>query len=288
MIGTRVALALLLTLILVPVIGAGGPDPSLAQAAQGLVLERAARADMALATLERALSPGLDAGRRAAARVVAGNEAPSTDLRTAAAEVGSAAGAAEAAGRAVRALEGARRSLGAGEPIHAELASGEVGSVAAQLEASAPAADAFAEMRTRAEGLVGGLEAVLAALDREALDEARTGVAAVRADHDALAAWEVDLVTLPVWLDTTDAMIGAVEAIVAATEAGDREAALEAADEFAALAEDAAPADRALRIAIGEGGSAMTAAPLGRLADLLRTVADARAQVASIVQTVGR
>jgi hypothetical protein len=288
MIGTRAGVAALLTLILVPLIGEGGPDPSTERAARGLVLERAADADAALATLERALSPGLDAARRGAALVVTGHADPSTELRTAAAEIASAESNAVAARRAVRALEGARQALGAGDPVRLELAAGEVESVAAQLESSAPAADAFAEMRVRAERLVGRLEEVLAALDAGALVGARTGLAAVRADHDALAAWEVELVTLPVWLDTTDAMIGAVEAIVEATAAGDPAAALDAADEFAALAEDAAPADRALRIAIGEGGSAVTAAPLGRLADVLRNVASARLQVASIVQTVGR
>ncbi len=288
MIGTRLGPAVLLTLILVPLIGAGGPDPSLERAARQLVLARAAQADAALAALERALSPGLEAGRRGAALVVAGDDSPSAELRSAAEEVASAEDEAVVARRAVRALEGARRSLGAGEPISLQLESGEVGSVAAQLDASAPAGDAFAEMRRRAEGLVGRLESVLAALADGTMDEARAGVAGVRSDHDALAAWEVDLVTLPVWLDTTDAMIGAVEAILAATEAGDGEAALEAADDFAALATEAAPADRALRIAIGEGGSAVTGAPLSRLADMLRNVADARAQVASIVQTVGR
>lgn len=288
MIGTRAGVAVLLTLILVPLIGEGGPDPSTERAARGLVLERAAEADAALATLERALSPGLDAARRGAALVVTGDVDPSTELLTAAAEIASAESMAVAARRAVRALEGARLALGAGDPVRLELAAGEVESVAAQLESSAPAADAFAEMRARAEGLVGRLEEVLTALEEGALDGARTGLAAVRADHDALAAWEVELLTLPVWVDTTDAMIGAVEAIVETTAAGDSAAALDAADEFAALAEDAAPADRALRIAIGEGGSAVTAAPLARLADVLRNVASARLQVASIVQTVGR
>ena len=179
-------------------------------------------------------------------------------------------------------------AAGLGESVQLEVAAGEVGSVAAQLESTAPAADAFAAMRRRAEGLVSRLEQALEALEEGELERARTEVAAVRADHDVLAAWAVELVTLPVWLDTTDAMIGAVEAIVEATDAGDRPAALDAAAEFAALAEDAAAADRALRIAIGEGGSLLAGTPLGRLADLLRNVASARLEVASIVQTVGR
>jgi hypothetical protein len=219
---------------------------------------------------------------------VSGEEPPGVQLEAAATQVAAAESAAQDARRAVRGLEGARRMLGIGDAVELDRATGEVESVAAQLASAAPAADAFAAMRARAEGLVPGLEAVLAALDDEALDEAHERVAAVRADHEALSDWQVDLATFPVWLDTTGAMIGAVEAILAATEAGDRAAALEAADDFAALAEDAGPADRALRIAIGEGGSAVTAAPLARLADLLRSVGSARLQVASIVQTVGR
>ena len=288
MIGTRIGSALLLTVALVPLLGGGGPDPSVQLAARRLVIDRATRADAALAALERALSPGVDAARQAAALVVTGDDPPGATLRTAASEVESAGPMALAARRALAALEGARRSLGAGSPVQLELGAGDVASVATQLAAAAPAADAFAAMRSRAEGLVGRLEEVLSALDDGAMELARTALAAVRADHDALAAWDVELATLPVWLDTTDAMIGSVEDVVAAAEAGDMAAGLEAAEEFAALADKAAAADRALRIAMGEGGNAVTSAPLSRLADLLRSVATARVQVASIVHAVGR
>ena len=54
------------------------------------------------------------------------------------------------------------------------------------------------------------------------------------------------------------------------------------------MAEQAVAADRALRIAIVEGGATVTGTTLGRLADTLRGVAEARVAVASIVQTVGR
>ncbi|MDQ2673042.1 MAG: hypothetical protein M3Y40_00090, partial [Chloroflexota bacterium] len=288
MIFTRLVPAAVLVLVGVPLLGPGWPDPAVNRAARTLVLERATAADDALAALETALSPGLDAGRRGAALVVSGTEAPGAELERAGAEIAAAEEAADRARRAVEALEGARLALGEGEAVELDLASGEVGSVAAQLESAAPAANAFARMRTLAESLVARLERVLAALEDGALADARSGLAAVRADHDALAAWEVGLVTLPVWLDTTDAMIGALESILAATESGDNDAARAAAEDFARAVEDAAPADRALRIAIGEGGSAVTAAPLARLADLLRDVSTARLAVASIVQTVGR
>lgn len=287
MIGTRAVPAVLAASIVL-LVGSGGPDPAVERAARALVLDRAAGADAALAALERALVPGLDAGRRAAALVVAGSKAPGAELESAATEVEAAEVTARDARRAVEALEGARMAFGVAQPVALDLPEGELASLAAQLRATAPAADAFAAMRGRAEGLVERLEEVLVALEAGSLDGARDGVAAVRADHDALAAWPVNLVTLPVWLETTDAMIGAVEEIVEATESGDRAAALAAAEDFASLAEDAAPADRALRIAIGEGGSSVTAAPLSRLADLLRTVGSTRLDVASIVQTVGR
>lgn len=288
MIGIRVLVTALAILVLVPLLGSGGPEPSAAMAARRLVLDRAVAADSALHALEQAIAPGLDSARRGSARVVSGDDPPGVELRAAAAALASADPAAVAARRAVAALEGARLLVGVGTAIELGVPRGEVPTLAAQLEGTASAADAFAEMRRRAEGLVLGLEAALSALDEGSVAEARELVAAVRDDHDALAAWDVDLATLPVWIGTTDAMIGSMERIIAATEAGDEDAATAAGEDFTALAEEAAPADRALRIAIGEGGSAVTAAPLGRLADLLREVAMTRLEVASIVQAVGR
>jgi hypothetical protein len=188
----------------------------------------------------------------------------------------------------MEALDGAVLAAGLDATIPDPVSPDELGSIAAQLGSTAPAADAFATMRRRAEGLVGLLDESLVALEEGSLAEAGERVADARADHEVIAAWEVDLVTLPVWLETTDAMIGAMEAIVAAADAGDEAAALAAAEDFAGLSEEAATADRALRIALGEGGTAIAAAPLGRLATLLRDVAEARAAVASMLQTVER
>lgn len=109
-----------------------------------------------------------------------------------------------------------------------------------------------------------------------------------REDHQAIAAWEADLVTLPVWVEASGALVDAAGALVEATADGDAQAAAAAARELAMQGEGAASADRALRIAMGEGGSAVTAAPLGRLADLLRRTGEARATVAGILQSVSR
>jgi hypothetical protein len=107
-------------------------------------------------------------------------------------------------------------------------------------------------------------------------------VRGARADHDLVAAWEAAPPTLPVWLGTTDAMISAVEQVVSATQAGDEATASAAAVSFAALTAEAATADRALRIALGEGGSALTAAPLERLAAALRSIEEARTAAAAM------
>jgi len=136
------------------------------------------------------------------------------------------------------------------------------------------------------EGATGEAESAdraLAALDVGAIEEAAELAARARADHEVMVAWETDLPTLPVWLETTDAMIRAVEQIVSAVRSGDADAASQAAEAFGALGDDAATADRALRIALSEGGSAMTAAPLERLAAALGSIEDARAAAEAIV-----
>lgn len=290
MIGTVRMVAVVAGIVaLVPSLGQGGPDPSTTIAARALVAERAAAADDALRALEREIQPALDLARSGAARVVNGETPPSESLAEAGAmliEIDPFG--AEAASR-IRALEGARRALAApGAPIEPPTQAGELASIGAQLEGTAPAADRFASMRLRADRVLAGLAAVIAALGDGDAAGAETALARARADHEAVAAWDVDLVTLPVWVEASAALVDAAEAIVAATTAGDAAAAAEAADEFAAQREGAASADRALRIAMGEGGAAVTAAPLGRLADLLRRTAEARATVAEILQSVGR
>jgi hypothetical protein len=290
MIGIRAALSgTLAAALCAGAVQAGGSGPGAALAADALVADRAARADAALAEVELALEPVLAAARRGAARIVAGDEQPGDELRAAA----DAARAAEPAmGRAASALErlaGARLVLDArAATVEAPVATGEMGSIAAQLEATAEAGDAFATMRRRADAVTRELATALEALDDGDLDAAQAAVEAARREHRHIAEWEVDLVTLPLWLDTTDAMIGAMEAIVAATRAGDAAAARVAAMSFAAVEEEADTADRALRIAVSEGGSSVAAPALGRLVDVLAAVRQARMEVAVILQAADR
>ncbi|MCA1569881.1 MAG: hypothetical protein LC798_06070, partial [Chloroflexi bacterium] len=259
-------------------------DPSVGAAAERLIGEREAAAIAALDDLRDAVEPGLEAARIAAAGVLSGEEPPSRGLEEAAGRIAGAEEAGAAARRAVRGLAAARGAWRPEAPRPpAPVAVGELSSIAAQLRETGDEADAFADLRLRGTGLPGALEEVLGALDRGDLDEATELTARARADHDAIVARETDLATLPVWVDTTDAMITAVEQIIDATRRGDDAAATRAGDSFVALTDDAATADRALRIALAEGGSALTAAPLERLAAVLGGIDAARAGVAAIL-----
>jgi hypothetical protein len=276
-------------LALVPLVGAGGPDPSLGIAARVEIVQRAAAADRALERLEVALEPGLSAARSGAAAVITGDQPPTAPLAAAAGALEAGSPVLDEVLDRIAALDQARIALDPSvEPVAFSVRSGELGSIGGQLEAATEAADEFVHIRLRAEGMAGRLDEALAALADGDLATADGHIRAARGDLDAIEGWDVDFVTLPVWIETADAMIGAMERIVAATRADDSAAADRAAEDFAAAAEEAASADRALRIAIGEGGSAVTAAPLERLALVLRSVAAARAEVASIVQTVAR
>ena len=275
--------------LLVSALGGGGPRPEIEIGARRLVAERAARADETLVRLSTALEPAVDAARSGAAQVVAGDEAPGPVLAEAADLIASAEDEAADARRAVAALEGARRAWRSdGEPVAPATDRGELGSIAAQLTGSGGAADEFASMRRRAVAIPTTLVEALRALEARDVAAARILVDDARESHDIVAAWEIGLVTLPVWVETTDEMIGAVERILDATERGDRDAASEAAAEFSALSDEGATADRALRIAMGEGGSAVTSTPLGRLAAVLSSIGELRTTLASIRAAMGQ
>ena len=290
MIGIRgAASAAAAVLGLVLILGPRTADPSVALAAERLVGERALAAAAALDALRAAVQPGLDAARGAAAAVLSRDEPPSPRIEAAAALIAEAERSVAPARDAVAALAAAQIAWRPdAAPLLEPLGTGELASIAAQLEAAGPATDTFADLRERSTGLSGVLERALLAFERGALEEAADLTSSARADHDALVAWETDLPTLPVWIETTDAMIGAVEAILAATLAGDAAAASEAAEAFGALAGEAATADRALRIALSEGGSSLTAAPLERLATAVRMIEASHASVAPLLPEADR
>jgi hypothetical protein len=290
MIGTLGHLTGLVGIVaLVPLVGAGGPDPSTALAARALVAERAAAADGALLALDQALQPVLELARSGAARVVTGDTPPGEALAAAGAILVEVDPLGDEAASRLQALEGALHAMGGeGGSLQPPTEAGELASIGAQLEGTAGAADRFASMRLRAERVLFGLGDVVDALGAGDVEAARLALDATRADHEAIAAWEVALVTLPVWVEAAGRLFDAANALVTATADGDPDAVAEAADDFATQREGAASAYRALRIAMGEGAAAVTAAPLGRLADVLRSTAEARAEVAEILHAVSR
>ncbi len=287
MIGIRPLVSTAGAVVLVAVaLSPTAPNPVVELRARAILAERAARADAALVALEEALAPGVELARRASARTVAGEDQPGPVVGDAAAALRGAIDAADRARDAFAALDGARRAWrGSPEALQPPVPPGELDSIAGQLEAAADDADAFFAMRQRTEQVTAALDAALDALAGGDLAGAAAWAREARDAHEAVAAWNVDLATLPIWIEATDEMIGIVEQIVAAAEAGDSEAAEAAAQELESLSSDAASADRALRIAIGEGGSAVLSAPLDRLAAVLDSVETARRVAASIGRT---
>ncbi len=267
--------------VLVVAFAPRSPDPAAAAAADALVQERALAAEAALDGLAGPVATGVDAARLASAAVVSGDGSPERRIAEASVLIRAAEERVIPARRSVTGLAAALGARDPAAPIPSRpVEAGELAAIADQLEAAVPAAVAFASLRQRATGLPGQLEEVIRLLDAGALEDARARVEAARDDHAALEAWDTDLPTLPVWIATTDAMITAVEDIVSAVAAGDAAAAAAAAAEFGELGEEAAQADRALRIAIGEGGSAVLAAPLERLASVMRGIDSTRSAVA--------
>jgi hypothetical protein len=289
MIGTRSWLAATTAVLATAIgLGPGGPRPELAIEAQRLVVERARTADAALESLQAELRDVLDVARDGAAAVVAGTDAPGPMLLEAADRLVAASPAARDAAASMAGLESARRAQApdvAALPAGAD--DGSFEAIAAQLADAASVGSVFADMRRRAADVPVALGEALAALDSDDLAGAASAVGRARADHDAVAGWQVDYVTMPIWLETTDATIGAVERLVDAVERQDLQAADRAADDFAALADDAVSADRALQIAISEGGGAVATAPLSRLVDGLDAVDAQRAAVGVLLIGAG-
>ena len=285
MIRTRRAVTLAVALVaLVAVLGPGMVRPEVGLAADAFVVARAEDADRVLADLQGDLDAALDEGRDGAASIVAGDEPPGPKFRDSAELTLVAAATSVDVDVALAALDGARAARGPVDPpIPPGTSAPDLASIAAQLEGVAEPADEFATMRRWAAAVPVALEAALAALRNGDLSEAEAQLALAREAHDTVAGWEVDFVTLPIWIETSDATIEAVEEIVAAARAGRTAEAQRLADEFAELADEAVQADRALQIAISEGSGLVAAAPLSRLVAAKRAVDAQRAAVGELL-----
>jgi hypothetical protein len=288
MIGARPAAAAGLALIGVGLVFGQRPAVAEQAAPQDVVATHAAyrqRAEAALDALdalEAALDPGREAGRRGSARIVAGEEPPGPPLEEAAASLEAAVDEADALATSLLAVRGSTAADGNGPPTPVN--GQDLRSIAAQLRDSAAAGEEFATMRHRAEEVPMALDAALRAIETGDTAAAAEHLAAARERHEALSAWEPGLVTLPIWLDTTDRMLDAIDELLTAIVAGDADAVRAAGEAVAAVGDQAREADVALSLAISEGGAAIARTPLERLAGVLRRLDETRRQLTAIVQ----
>jgi hypothetical protein len=285
MIGTRLAASLVAVVGLAVLVAPRAPDPGVQLAAEALVRARAEAATQELDELRGALAVAVDAARGASTAILSGEGSPAVSIERAADAIAAVVPQAGVTRQAVRRLNGAlAASRDDAAQVSQPFAEGDLGSIADQLRATQPAAAEFVTLRDRAGRLPDELEAALGDLDAGDIAAAEGHLAEARATHELAAGWEAAPTTLGVWLETTDAMIRAVDDLIAAVRDGDADLAIAAADRFAALGTDADAADRALRIALSEGGAAVTAAPLGRLAEAARGADEARAAAAAIAR----
>jgi hypothetical protein len=279
MIGRRL-LATAGAIALLAALGGGGPRPEIAIGANAAIVAAADDSLDAIHRLEAQLAPALDAARIGGARVVAGESDPAEPVLAASDGIVAAAPAATELRTAVAKLERARAARHpSADPLPAVTDAGELLSIAGQLASSADAGASFAEMRRGAESVSSGIADALDAAAAGRLDEADDHLAASLAAVDAVRELEESAPALSLWIDTADAMIGAVQELVDAVRSGDAERADAARADFEAAAESAAQADRSLRIGLGETGNAISAVPLQRLAEVRAELRELEADV---------
>jgi hypothetical protein len=268
MIGRRL-LAAAGAVALIVVLGGGAPRPEIARDANAAIVAAADDSLVAIDRLEAELAPALDAARMGGARVVAGESDPAEPLASATDGLVSAAPAATQLRNALAQLERARAALEpAAELLPTAPDAEQLLSIAGQLASTADAGASFAQMRRGAESVSGSVVDALDAAADGRLDEADDHLAASLVAVDAVRDLEESAPALTVWIDTADAMIGAVQELVDAVRTGEVERADAAQADFDAAAEGAAQADRALRIGLGETGNAISTVPLQRLAEV--------------------
>lgn len=269
--------------------GLRSPDPTVADptrvhAVRSATLSAAADADTALVALEEALNAALDEARRGSGGTLAGEASPAPSFTAAANLLLAATPTVDDANDEVTRLAGMVRSAFPNvPPPHLPVDAGELEGIAAQLRASASAADEFVERRRITTATIEALGRAVAALDEDRLREAAGALAEARSLLAEVRSWDAEFATLPVWTDTTAALIDAAEQLTHAAERGDEAAAEAAAEAYRVAAEDGHQADLALGIALAEGASGVAAAPLQRLTEALREVAGSRAAVASVL-----
>jgi hypothetical protein len=257
-------------------------DPAADEARQGAIGDAARVATLRVDELATVLAAARDAARRGSALVISGDRDPAPELLAAAAALEAGADGATRAQAAMHALDGIFTAVRPGEdaPALSTTAATLLG-IASQLRGSAAPATVFVERRRASQRVLSALGDALAALERGDLQAAEGALASAHDAQAIVGAWEEPPAELSIWLATTTAMLDAVDRIVAALRVGDEAAATAAGAEYRKAADQAGLADRALTLAISEGGAAVTAAPLLRLARALEDVASTRDALAA-------
>jgi hypothetical protein len=267
--------------------GADEADPPTAADRLAVLRAAAERADQGLEALIAELQQAVDAGRRASALTVAGDQPPKTDFEDAAAAAARAAEVAIVVERTTASLEA---MLTAVAPSFGRLPNGPravaLEAFGLQMTGAAQASGQFVTRRHAADDTLAALADALAALNN---DDATAALAALdRADtaRAVVAAWEEPPSVLPYWLDTTRGMLAAARRIADATIAGDGEAAARAGRAYRRAAEQARRADTALALAMTESGAALASVPLHGLADALAAATAQRNALVSVLHVV--
>jgi hypothetical protein len=284
MIGRGTLLGLVAVVLLGAVFTLRSADPAQADPPAVAALGARIAADRTTAlsavdALQHQVTAAIDEARQGAALATQDGDQPGPHLE-AAGRILARTNALEATLRAsLRRLAGDLAIRGDREAPRLDIGTGEISAIAGQMASSAPAANGFQRMHLATRTTLERLDAALAALTRHdppgalaALDQADAAFAVVRE-------WPGQLDTLPVWIDTTGNLLAAVRALAVATRDGDTAAVDRAAEAYRAAAEEARKADLALAIAVAEGASTVTSAPLSAAADIQAQLDATRAAV---------
>jgi hypothetical protein len=282
MIGGRVRGAtlagVLLILLLALLFGLRPADPASADpstaAARAAWLDGTARtAQSDLRRLAELLEAAVHDARSGGALTVAGDDPPAPPLNAAADRLDGGLQVAHDAELAITILRGTAAAVDPGlELPPSSMNRAALSSIAGQLRAAADAATSFVARRHATDAVLGDLGDALAALDRDQPQAALDSLARAAAPLELVRTWPSPPITLALWLTTTDALLAAVREMADASIADDPAAAEKAAADYAKAAEAARGADVSLALALSEGGAAVTAIPLRRLADGLADI----------------
>ncbi len=276
------AVLLLGTVLAARPASAAAADPPTAADRLATLQAVALNADSRLEDLVAQLEDAIDAARRGTSLIQVGDADPAPAFDDAAAATRVAEEAAGEAAQAVAALGGVLLAV---EPAYGPLPPGPDGSlagVADQLVASGEASGPFVERRLAARATVEALADALKAMEGEDPEAALADLDRAATLLATVAEWPLPPAVLPVWLETTGAMLDAARDIAEATIAQDPEAAATAVEAYRVAAEEARRADTALAISISESGNSLASTPMRRLAEALAAALAQRDAVLAI------